>query len=258
MSYILDALKKAERERRRVQVPTLSTLHPTDPVARRHVWPWAVAGALLVNAGLLVVLFWIPLMPPRPRTEPGARPETTAPVAVPDWPVPQTKQPAGAEPRPVEKTILKVPKASEEAAPPRQKTPVARMPAERQSPPERPAEARVTVAPEAAPAEVTSPALRASQPARPGPAPPSAEVRLPVQAAPTQPSRESPAGLRDAFAGMRLDALVYSEVAAERMVFINGGKYLQGQVVDGKYVVEGITPDGAILTYQGQRFLLKP
>ncbi len=42
------------------------------------------------------------------------------------------------------------------------------------------------------------------------------------------------------------------------MVFINGGKYLQGQVVDGKYVVEGITPDGAILTYQGQRFLLKP
>lgn len=240
MSYILDALKKAERERRRVQVPTLSTLHPTVPVARRRVWPWAVAGALLVNAGLLVVLFWIPLMPPRPMTEPGARPETTAPVAVPDWPVPQTKQPAGAEPRPVEKTVLKVPKASEEVAPPRQKIPVARMPAERQSPPERPAEARATVAPEVAPA------------------PPSAEVRPPVQAAPTQPSRGSPAGPRDAFAGMRLDALVYSEVAAERMVFINGGKYLQGQVVDGKYVVEGITPDGAILTYQGQRFLLKP
>jgi len=57
---------------------------------------------------------------------------------------------------------------------------------------------------------------------------------------------------------MRLEVLVYSEVAAERMVFINGRKYLQGQAVDGKYVVERITPDGAILTHQGQRFLLKP
>src|SRR5262249_39556665 len=44
-----------------------------------------------------------------------------------------------------------------------------------------------------------------------------------------------------------LDVLVYSEVPTERLVFINGRKYVEGQAVDTDTVVEQITPEGAIV-----------
>jgi hypothetical protein len=57
---------------------------------------------------------------------------------------------------------------------------------------------------------------------------------------------------------MRLDVLVYAESAADRLVFINGQKYVEGQRVSDKFVVEGITREGALLTFEGQRYLLRP
>ena len=53
--------------------------------------------------------------------------------------------------------------------------------------------------------------------------------------------------------------LVYSEIPAERLVFINGRKYVEGQSLDGEAaVVEQITPDGAVLQHQGRRIVLRP
>jgi hypothetical protein len=52
--------------------------------------------------------------------------------------------------------------------------------------------------------------------------------------------------------------LLYGATATERMVFINGRKYVEGQSVDGDVVVERITADGAVLARDGQRFLLTP
>jgi general secretion pathway protein B len=62
---------------------------------------------------------------------------------------------------------------------------------------------------------------------------------------------------REAMPKMTLQFLVYSEVPAERLVFINNQKYLEGQSIDGKVVVEAIRPDGALLSYQGKRFMLR-
>ncbi|HEV8436525.1 MAG TPA: general secretion pathway protein GspB [Methylomirabilota bacterium] len=56
---------------------------------------------------------------------------------------------------------------------------------------------------------------------------------------------------------MRLQVLVYSDVPAERLVFINNQKYVEGQSIDDKLVVERITAEGAFLSYQGKRFLLR-
>jgi hypothetical protein len=64
--------------------------------------------------------------------------------------------------------------------------------------------------------------------------------------------------LRDAVAKMTLDVLVYTDVEAQRMVVINGRQYLLGQHVDGLYLLEAITPEGAVLAYQGERALLRP
>ena len=57
---------------------------------------------------------------------------------------------------------------------------------------------------------------------------------------------------------LALDVLVYSEVPAERLVFINGRKYVEGQTLEGDAVVEQITPDGVVLQHQGRRIMLRP
>lgn len=59
MSYILDALKKAEKERRRNAASELLT--GSDAVSRepvkRSMWPYLLLVALLINAGLFLWLF---------------------------------------------------------------------------------------------------------------------------------------------------------------------------------------------------------
>lgn len=56
---------------------------------------------------------------------------------------------------------------------------------------------------------------------------------------------------------MSLQFLVYSDVPAERLVFINNQKYVEGQSIDSTVVVEAITLDAVILSQQGKRFLLR-
>src|SRR6202795_2136524 len=57
MSYILDALKKAEQKRQlAAKVPTLATIH-RQPVAvrppiRLRLWPWVAGAVIVVNAGV--------------------------------------------------------------------------------------------------------------------------------------------------------------------------------------------------------------
>jgi type II secretion system (T2SS) protein B len=82
---------------------------------------------------------------------------------------------------------------------------------------------------------------------RPEPARPSAAL---------PPAAAKPAG--DDGPPLRLEVFVYSERDTERMVFINSRKYVEGQQVEGKYLLEAITPQGAVLSRDGQRFLLRP
>jgi len=55
---------------------------------------------------------------------------------------------------------------------------------------------------------------------------------------------------------MHLDIHVYSGTPAERFVFVNMRKYIEGQSLGEGPQVERITPDGVILNHRGQRFLL--
>jgi len=56
---------------------------------------------------------------------------------------------------------------------------------------------------------------------------------------------------------LTLQALVYADLPKQRMVFINGRKYVEGETVEGDLVLEKITEEGAVLSYQGQRTLLR-
>jgi general secretion pathway protein B len=66
-----------------------------------------------------------------------------------------------------------------------------------------------------------------------------------------------PASFQAALPKLRLEVLVYAETPAQRMVFINGRKYVEGGRIDDGLVVEEITQEGAVLSQQGQRFLLR-
>jgi hypothetical protein len=64
--------------------------------------------------------------------------------------------------------------------------------------------------------------------------------------------------LNEAVAKMNMTILFYSETKSERMVFINGRRYAEGDYVDGFYLIDSITPEGAWLSYQGNRAILRP
>jgi len=60
--------------------------------------------------------------------------------------------------------------------------------------------------------------------------------------------------VQDAIPNMSVSMLVYSRNPGERWININGAKRREGQEVSSGLKVEEITPDGAIFSYQGQRF----
>jgi hypothetical protein len=87
---------------------------------------------------------------------------------------------------------------------------------------------------------------------------------LPAAVAPGPPAAAAagqvagPAATEPPAKPLTLDVLVYSDVPAERMVFINGRKYVEGQAVNEDAVVEQITQEGAILRRQGKQIVLRP
>ena len=55
---------------------------------------------------------------------------------------------------------------------------------------------------------------------------------------------------------LRLDMHVYASQTSERFVFINMSKYRQGDTLKEGPTIDEITPDGVILSYEGQSFSL--
>jgi hypothetical protein len=61
----------------------------------------------------------------------------------------------------------------------------------------------------------------------------------------------------DILAKLKLTVHVYAEQPGDRLVFINGSKYVQGDRIEGKAVLEEITQDGAVVSYEGRRTVLR-
>jgi hypothetical protein len=55
---------------------------------------------------------------------------------------------------------------------------------------------------------------------------------------------------------LTLQVVVYSEIPAQRMVFIDGRRYVEGDALDAETTVERITPDGVVLNRGGRRAVL--
>ena len=257
MSYILDALRKADRERdrERSRVPSLATIHTVTVRPRWRRLPWLVTGLVLAGMG---VTGWLVIRAP------GARPVSPEPavrVEVPRPPVPALPpEPADSSAR----EFLSPPPSPRALAPQAGDTPLAALPAPPPAASRRLIESRrPQAAPPIPPVPTVSRPPQAAPPpapAAPIPAPDAVAAPLPTAAPAPQVAPPLPApqpSAQDAMAKLTLTVLVHSAEKADRLVYINGRRYGEGDKVDGLYLVQAIQPDGVLLTYQGEEHFLR-
>ena len=239
MSFILDALKKSESDRQRQGGPALFEVKIAPP--RHALPPWAVAIAVLLVANLGVVAWFMLRHAAAPASGEAsvASASARAPAPAAAEPAPQALPAVVAAPAavPAARTVISAP------------TP-APAPAAAPAPP--PAAARSAAADATAePASNPDDFAPAAEP------PPSgglgrvkrgtnAGVPLYQQLAAT-PGTQLPQ--------LRLDLLAYAEHPEDRWVLINMHKLREGESLEGVHV-DRITPEGAVLSYQGSQFLL--
>lgn len=271
MSYILDALRKADAERERGAVPDLhAQLLPPGSLsdeAESAVLP--VGRWLAIGVGLIVVAgagWWMlgrddpapPVVTPVP---PPLQPASAAsPATVPELataPPPAASVPASApEAARTEEPARDIPAKSAKSAQSVEK-------AEKSS---TVAAARPSAAPKTAAATAEKPAPKESAPVRkkeaaPPPQPPRAEappqpVAPPKAEAPVRLPMLSdlPPELRQMVPPMTIGGSVYSPQASARMVVINGQVFQEGSALGPELRLEQIRQKTAVLSVRGTRF----
>jgi general secretion pathway protein B len=260
MSYILDALRRADSERERGQVPGIHALSmplaldkaPAAPRAARWVWALAATGTLLAG-----VLAWVlasreaPMRAPAqalsPATPAPVRPGAADPAAVPAV-LPKAFAPEDASARP----------ASTTAAPATTGTTLPRG-----------AGAPATPATPAAPAASAPAAVGASPQAReaapPAQIPRTAGAGRAAASGPgasaaigTEPRihalHELPEEVRRAIPPLVVNGSVYSKNPEDRFLIVNGQIVHESEPVAPDVMLEKIGPRAAVLNTHGYRF----
>ena len=233
MSYILDALRRADAERERDPgrgIHAQPVPLPTENGRRIPLWIFAVgAGLVLLVAGAL-------LLRPAPRVALDlGMPPPNAPVPKQSSAVPPPK-PVAAEVSPPAPPPLAV----AEPAP----APVPAPAPERL--PERPVvRAPVVTAPAKAVPPNTAPAAPAPAPAVEAPAA-AADRVLAFNELPPEVQRELPK--------MQISGGVHSDNPAQRMLIVGGQVVTEGHEAAPGVVVEQIRPKSAVLKFRGYRY----
>lgn len=254
MSYILDALKRADTERERGASPGLHTRHQLPagnadtPSERRFVWMAAAAALTLV---VLATFFWFwrtPDAPSMAALQPAASPmpNIAAPEA-PAAPVAPIAPIAPSAPPPAAITpIAPVPIVVAEA-------PVARAkPAEKTSPKTVTASPATPVTP-AVPATSTG-AVAVTPAAASAAAPASTAASAPTAAQSATLLAELPAELRGQIPKIIITGSVYSDSPAQRLLLVNNLVLAQGGQVTPDLRLEEIQPRSSVFSFKGTRF----
>ena len=259
MSPILDALKRAERERHAEHGAALEELPPSRrPRAARRWGRWL--GLLLLALVTVAVTLSVVRQRSRPAPAVAARPAPAAPR--PAAPAPQTvppptraepgarlQQPIPARPAPAVipgtegvASLDDLTQGTVEDLPP-----VTAMPTE-----------PAAVEPKPAPAEV-APEAKAEPAPQQQAAPPPAEQAPPAippaltQQAPVRKLREMPPDYRADFPALTVEVHVFEP--GRRFVMVNGRRYREGErLAEGPQIVE-IVRVGIVLEYRGEKVL---
>jgi general secretion pathway protein B len=255
MSYILDALRRAEAQRARGAVPGLHGQSPAGTqglrVSATRGTSWlavaVVVLSLLLVATIGLAWWWLgrAVVPPGPMSSATPGPVAMAPGTVTQGPQAQ----ASAAPAPAVTPARTSPGAA--SAPPADQPALRRPPAAAPAAPRRPD--AVPTQPAVAPRPE---ATRREQPARPlaatvEPTAPTAPNALPRRS-------ELPAELQRELPALSLGGTVYSSDAGQRMVVLNGEVWREGDRPAPGVTVSEVRRKDVVLSYKGQRFVLGP
>ena len=241
MSYILDALRKSERERKRGAVPDVLTVQEGMQQARsrRTLWPVIIVTALCLNIALL--MWWF-----APWTADSGR--TTAIESHADTRLqnsvhteisPVGQQPLRSQVEGMHTDSLKAPGAGANGAATLPMSGVDRLPDAQPESGSRERWADKTekaeMSSKAPPGELSAAAL------------PPAENRI-------YRLKELPETLRKTLPDFEITAFLYAATPSSRMVQINGLMLREGEDLSPGLKLEEITPDGVIMSSRTYRF----
>lgn len=238
MSYILEALKRADAERQRGAVPGPLASQVTAPLAkaapdgrRRAVW---IAVAVLALGGLAVGLWRsrMPALAPVLRVQAEAPASTPVLAAgLPNAVVAASAQPSVATPSPT--------------------TAVAAVPAVAASMPVATPPKPVT---HAAPASATTPTLPAAEPVAAAVAPVPQASGTQAAAAGVALLGELPEDLRRQIPALSITGVVYSANPAQRLLVVNNLVLTQGSLAAPELRLEEIESKSSVFSFRGTRF----
>ena len=220
MSYILDALRRAEaeRERERGAVPGVHTQPAVAPDTAEQARPrqpawWGLAAGGLLGGAVVAALWWVG-RERVPATVPPPAPAALAPVpAAPAAPAAPVALAAAVAPSPTPLAVVSAPVAVASPAPPL-----------------------------AASASASSSAAT----------PPVAKAAAPV-AAKAQPWGALSAEQRREWPALAVGGSIDSDNASSRFVMINGQVVREGEAAAPGVTVERIGPKSAVLRFKDQR-----
>ena len=264
MSYILDALKKSEKERQRGALPDMLTVQDIvadKPKKRLAWWAYLIAATVILNAGMFA--WWLGFL----HTEKAKVVQASVPEKAPllsvndaaqagldrDKSSPDSAQRIVTESSPVAKNVVSATGISAYSSvntgnSPSQSKGQAVPDIQRKTTPDRPASAKDAVKP---PAPAKQEQTENSAHILSGPTDDHAEVpednkiyRL----------KELPSSVQQGLPSFSISALMYSGNPASRMVRINDQMMYEGQDLTAGVKLEEITKDGVIFRHQKYRF----
>lgn len=276
MSFILDALKRADQERRQEPLEVDLNLHsePAPPPRNTARRPWVVGG-VTIGAFALAVLLGVQLMngerpeqvptnaqPPAREAPPEAQmaPDTPSPQSVPRPTTPPPKNEPAEDAAPERTPEPEVESLYANSEPPEEADTKAVEQLYQQQPRPRPRNpdldkaepvaASVTRLPEPAETEVGEPEPeRLASPSRESSANPSLEVSAP-------PIRDLPWAMQQKIPSISYLTHRYND-GGNSSVVLNGRELREGSKLTNALKVEEILSDGVILSFEGHRFKLR-
>ena len=237
MSYILDALRKSDQQRRRGAAPTLLVGQAMAVAPKRPAFlAYGMLVAVLIAAG--VVIGWLRPWQPEQAAPSGAELVAAKPLAS----TPRQLASAPSETAPQPKPELQAQKAK----PPAQASPVL-VPTK----PQRPAREK----PKTDGAPLEADAAMAGNAEAPAPGQPGGSAAADAARLQTVNSMaELPLSVQQELPAMAISVHAYSGNPRNRLVGINNRILREGEYVVPGLKLEQVTPDGMIFGYKGYSF----
>lgn len=239
MSYVLDALQRAEAERKSASAPGMhnapaAAQSPAAITGQRNVRRWLAAAAALIAvlvAGVALGSKWfarpdVPAGVPVVVSAPISAPPAVSTPATPASTLPSPAAPASTLPSPAAPVSV----SAQEALPAAPKRDVAQRPVRQAATASQPAAATViATAPAPKPPDAAEPAA---------PKPLSAELRQQLPA-------------------LKLGGASYSDNPAMRLLIVNGQVWTEGSSLTPELKLDRIGPASAVFNFKGQPFEMR-